>query len=350
MKKWISRICAAALTAALLAGCSGGGSGGAGGKKEVYVLMPSADHGWTGAALESAKQKAEEINALGVYNVTVQAATEAKNQQEQLDDLLGRAQAPAGIVVLPYDNTMESSMLRLAASGIPFVMYDRILSNPVIVDAAVSSVKGDHTGIGSNTANRFLKSGIQPGDRVYVMVGDTSSVPELRTGGFRDTLAAAGWTEEHLKSLEFSPVTNWSRSVSKQIFTDWINGKTAEELEQYHYIFVHDDEIAMGVLEALAGTEIEQAKKDVFCRSVQGFGTSSGLEELYQVLRGTHSNTAYPEIIKNFDLFSMTYYPSTVKIAIEDMIDALDGKTVAKDHTTPLEMVDASNVSGYTGF
>lgn len=352
MKKISALICAAALTAGLLAGCSGGTSEAstAASGKEVYILVPSADHGWTGAALESAKQKAEEISAEGIYKVTVQAATEAKNQQEQLDDLLGRAKTPAGIVVLPYDNTMESSMLRLAASGIPFVMYDRIIANPVIQEKMVSSVKGDHTGIGSNTADRFLQAGIQPGDKVYIMVGDTSSVPELRTGGFRDTLTTAGWTADDLKSLEFSPVTNWSRSLSKQIFTDWVNGKSVDELEQYHYIFVHDDEIAMGVLEALAGNEIEQSKKEVFCRSIQSFGASSGLEELYQVLRGTHNNAAYPEIIKNFDLFSLTYYPSTVKLAMQDMIDFLDGKTVAKDHTIPLEMVDASNVSDYTGF
>ena len=352
MKKFTALICTAVLTIGLLAGCSGGTSKvpSTTDGKDVYILVPSADHGWTGAALESAKQKAEEISAEDVYHVTVQAATDAKSQQEQLDDLLSRAKTPAGIVVLPYDNTLESSLLRLTKSGIPFVMYDRIVANPVVQEAVVANVKGDHIGIGSNTAERFLKNGLQPGEKVYVMVGDTSSVPELRTGGFKDTLIAAGWTADDLKNLEFSPVTNWSRSLSKQLFTDWINGKTTEELEQIHYIFVHDDEIAMGVLEALAGTEIEQAKKEVFCRSIQAFGASSGLEELYQVLRGTHSNAAYPKIIKNFDLFSLTYYPSTVQLAMQDMIDFLDGKAVANDHTIPLEMVDASNVSEYTGF
>ena len=293
-KKLLALLTASALTVGLLSGCGGGGgttespSGGgettpvntetepgAASGGDIYVLVPNADHGWTGAVLNYAQEKAEEVNAEGSYNVVVQAATDAKNQQEQIDDLLAAATPPAGIVILPYDNTMESSMASIAATDIPFIMVDRIIDNPVVQEKVTANVKGDNEGIGKATAERFIADGLQPGDKLYVMIGDTSSVPEMRNKGFTETLAANGWSEEQLASIEYSAATGWSRSTGKQLFTDWINSKTVEELGEYHYIFTHDDEIGMGILEALSGTEIEQAKKDAFLASVDSIASSS---------------------------------------------------------------------------
>lgn len=49
--------------------------------ESIAVLVPSADHGWTGAVLNYANEKADELNAEG-YKVTVLASTDPKNQQE----------------------------------------------------------------------------------------------------------------------------------------------------------------------------------------------------------------------------------------------------------------------------
>ena len=93
MKKYLALILAIVMSLSLAA-CGGGGSGGSsetpsgGGETQtgggtasggdIYVLVPNADHGWTGAVLTYAQQKAEEVNAEGTYNVVVQAATDAK--------------------------------------------------------------------------------------------------------------------------------------------------------------------------------------------------------------------------------------------------------------------------------
>lgn len=319
----------------------------AAGGNSIAVLVPSADHGWTGAVLKYAKEAAGSHSG---YDITVYAATDAKNQQEQIDDLLASATPPDGIVILPYDNTMESSMVNVAAAGIPFIMYDRIIDNPVVQDAVTANVKGDNEGIGAATAKRFMEKGLEPGDKLYVMIGDTSSVPEMRNKGFKEELAASGWSDEQIAAIEFSAATNWSRSTGKQLFIDWINSKTVADLADYKYIFTHDDEIGMGILEALSGTEIEESKKQAFYDSIVSLGASSGLDEMYQVLRGQHSNSTYPDIVANFDLFSVTYDPGMVKTAIQDMVDHLEGKAVNKDHTIAVEVVDSTNVDGYQGF
>ena len=192
--------------------------------------------------------------------------------------------------------------------------------------------------------------GLKPGEKVYVLIGDTSSVPEMRNDGFETALKDAGWTDADLANLEYSAATGWSRSEGKKIFTDWINSKTVDQLKEYHFIFTHDSELIMGILEALSGTEIEQSKKDAFLESVVSIASSSGLNEVYNVLKGEHENKAYPDIVKNFDMFDVTYDPAMIKAAIEDMVDYLGGGTVTQDHVIPVEVVDADNVSEYQGF
>ncbi len=51
---------------------------------------------------------------------------------------------------------------------------------------------------------------------------------------------------------------------------------------------------------------------------------------MYQVLKGEHANAAYPDIIANFDLFTVTYDPAMVKTAIQDMVTHLSGEAVEK--------------------
>lgn len=354
MKKLLALLMVSVMVMGLMSGCNettpdvDSSEAAEGGK--IAILVPSADHGWTGAVLNFAQAKADEINAGGVYTATVYAATDAKNQQEQIDDLLASATPPAGIVILPYDNTMETSMANVAVSGIPFVMFDRIIDNPAVQEAVLANVKGDNEGIGAATAQRFINAGLEAGDALYVMIGDTSSVPEMRNAGFTATLKENGWTDEQLATIQYSAATNWSRSTGKQIFIDWINGLTVEEIANYKYIFTHDDEIAMGILEALSSTEIEDSKKAAFLEAVVCLGASSGLEEIYQVLRGGHANDAYPAIVENFDLFSVTYNPAMIQTAVQDMIAHLDGGTVSKDHTISVEVVDSTNAGTYTGF
>ncbi|MDR3072818.1 MAG: substrate-binding domain-containing protein [Clostridiales Family XIII bacterium] len=315
---------------------------------EIAVLVPSADHGWTGAVLTYAQEEADSLS--GDITAKVYAATSAKEQSEQIDDLLAQNKPPVGIVILPYDNTLESAIVKIAESDIPFVQFDRIIDNETVTAKVVANVKGDNEGIGKESALRFIQDGIKPGDNVYVIIGDTSSVPQMRNKGFTDTLKDNDWTDDQINAIEYSKATGWSRSEGKQIFIDWVNGKTAEQIGTYKYIFTHDDEIAMGILEALASSEIEQSKKDAFLASIEAIGTSSGLNEMYEVLKGQHANTAYPDLVANFDLFSVTYDPAMIKHAIEDMVKFLNGEEVPKDDTISVAVVDETNVNDFQGF
>ena len=314
---------------------------------DIAILVPNADHGWTGAVLTYAEEKAEAINAEGKYTAKVISSADPANQITQVEDIIDNESAKS-IVILPQDNTLETTMKKLADSGIPFVMFDRVIDT--VAEQAVASVKGDNEGIGAETAKRFIASGMVPGDKILIMPGDNSSVPQMRNDGFFGVLLENGWTQEQVDAIESTAYTGWSRSEGKKLFTEWLDSRTVEEIAEYKWIFTHDDEIGMGILEALKSSEIDTAKKEAFLTAGVHLASSSGLNEMYSVIKGIHQKDYSAEVAGLADLFSVTYDPAMIQIACDDMIASLDGGEVTKDHVIPVSVVDATNVNDFRGF
>ena len=314
---------------------------------DIAILVPNADHGWTGAVLTYAEEKAEAINAEGKYTAKVISSADPANQISQVEDIIENESAKS-IVILPQDNTLETTMKKLADSGIPFVMFDRVIDT--VAEQAVASVKGDNEGIGAETAERFIAAGMVPGDKILIMPGDNSSVPQMRNDGFFGVLLENGWTQEQVDAIESTAYTGWSRSEGKKLFTEWLDSRTVEEIAEYKWIFTHDDEIGMGILEALKSSEIDTAKKEAFLAAGVHLASSSGLNEMYSVIKGIHQKDYAAEVAGLADLFTVTYDPAMIQIACDDMITYLDGGEVTKDHVIPVDVVDATNVNDFRGF
>ncbi|MDQ0057883.1 substrate-binding domain-containing protein [Paenibacillus harenae] len=330
-----------------LAGCTSDGSG-----KEIAVMVPSADHGWTGAVLTYAQEKADELNKDDAvkekFKVKVFAATDVENQIKQVDDLLSKSGSIGGIVILPYDNGLQSTLEKIAAADIPFVQFDRVITSPMIDEKVVSNVKGDNEGIGYETAKRFVEKGLTKDDYVYEMIGDNSSVPELRSNGFRTYLSEQGWTKEEIdKTVVKSAATGWSRDTGKELFESWF-GSAQLDTSKENWIFTHDDEIAIGVLESLNGSALDVGKKEAFLKQLKALGASSGLAEMHAILKDKHQTIARPS---TFDIFSVTYDPAMIQEAMQVMTDFLMKKgTVEQDHVIPVKVVDAGNVADFKAF
>lgn len=314
---------------------------------DIAILVPNADHGWTGAVLTYAEEKAEAINAEGKYTAKVISSADPANQISQVEDIIENESAKS-IVILPQDNTLETTMKKLADSGIPFVMFDRVIDT--VAEQAVASVKGDNEGIGAETAKRFIAAGMVPGDKILIMPGDNSSVPQMRNDGFFGVLLENGWTQEQVDAIESTAYTGWSRSEGKKLFTEWLDSRTVEEIAEYKWIFTHDDEIGMGILEALKSSEIDTAKKEAFLAAGVHLASSSGLNEMYSVIKGIHQKDYAAEVAGLADLFTVTYDPAMIQIACDDMITYLDGGEVTKDHVIPVDVVDSTNVNDFRGF
>lgn len=320
----------------------------------IYVLTASEDHGWTGSVATFAKEKAEEVNADGTYSAEVITAASASDQITQIEDILAGDTSNIAIVVMPLDDTVQSAIQQIVDAEVPYVAFDRIID--AVSGTAVSNVKGDNSGIGAGSAAYFVSLGMQPGDAVYVYEGDTSSVTTLRDNGFVDYLTGAiefdgatiaddlKWSEDDLANITYSGAMNWSRSDTKTSFESLMGDASNAEIK---WFYAEDDELAMGILEALNGGGIDDAAKETFLGNAPAMTGCGGLDEYYEVLRGN----SYQDLAAQFSgLCSVTYSPAMIQTAIQDMVDYLNGETVEQDHVIACENVTAENVDQYPSF
>ena len=232
-------IAALAVTMAFTLAACNNESGGA----DIAILVPSADHGWTGAILDNANAWADQINAEGTYSAKVITATDVAAQSAQIEDIAANQNYKA-VVILPYSDAVESSLQILANTDIPFIMVDRIVNS--VVDDAVATVKGDNYQIGYKTGMRFIEQGLTAGDSVLIVPGDNSTVPITRNEGFFDALATAGLSRSNLKVVDL-PNTDWARSKAKESFTSFAS---RADFGDFDFIFTHDSELSMGIIPA----------------------------------------------------------------------------------------------------
>lgn len=320
----------------------------------IYVLTASEDHGWTGSVATFAKEKVEEINGEGTYTAEVITSASASDQITQIEDILAGNTDNIAVVVQPLDDTVQSAIQQIVDAEVPYVAFDRIIE--AVADTAVSNVKGDNTGIGAGAAAYFVSLGLKPGDAVYVYEGDTSSVTSLRNAGFTDYLTGKiefenakiaeedMWTEDDLASITYSGAMNWSRSDTKTSFESLMGDESNADIK---WFYAEDDELAMGILEALNGGGIDDGTKEKFLANQPVITGCGGLDEYYEVLRGN----SYQDISEKCGgLESVTYSPAMIQTAIEDMVAYLNGEEVEQDHVIPCENVTSENVDNYPSF
>ncbi|SEL21842.1 ribose transport system substrate-binding protein [Butyrivibrio sp. ob235] len=325
------------------------------GTSHIYVLTAPEDHGWTGSVATFAKEKVAEVNGGGKYSAEVITCEDAAYQITQIEDIIAKGEKDITVVVQPIDDTVQSAIQELVDAGIPYVAFDRIIDG--VASSAVSNVKGDNEGIGAGSAAYFVSLGMKPGEKVYVYEGDTSSVTTLRDQGFTEYLLGeiefdgqkiaddAKWTQDQIDAnITYSGAMNWSRSDTKAAFETLMGDSSNTDIK---WFYAEDDELAMGILEALKGGGIEDAAKEAFLGNQPVITGCGGLDELYGVLRGED----YTDITEKLGgIMSVTYSPSMIQTAIQDMVDSLDGKEVTQDHVIECQNVTSDNVADFVGF
>lgn len=317
---------------------------------DIAVLLPNATHGWTGSVLTYAQEYAAELNEAGNYTVTVQTADSSTDMNSQIDDIIANGNT-GSVVLLPYDDDAAAGVEKLADAGIPFTMFDRVITDSS--DDSVTNVTGDNYGIGYETAKAFVTAGMEVGDSILIIPGDNSSVPVARNLGFYEYLTEeADWTDaEYTAAVTMTDYSGWSRDDSKTLFSNWLSASSVAEIEATDWVFTHDDESVLGILEILeSGAGLETDKVAAFLDGTTTVAGSSGSAEIYAVLERNHA-TDYSDIVDELaGLFSVTYDPAMIQSAMQDMVDYLDGKTVTHDHVISVDVVTATNVASFTGF
>ncbi len=212
--------------------------------KVMGIVMPSATHGFTGESIQHAEAEAKALAAEYGFEYVFLTAAEASEQNNHIDTLLN--DEVDVIVLWPMNgDELRSAAQKVVDAGIPLVIYDRLITDftPTV------EFMGDNTKIGEMAGeyyNSYFADEIAAGDTIPVLEfkGDLSTVPQQRTDGF---LSTANEQIEFVQSF----TTNWQRQTALEQMETYLTTADTEEIESLKAVFTHDDEVVLGVLDAI---------------------------------------------------------------------------------------------------
>lgn len=289
----------------------------------IAVSTIGPTHAWAGSVMYYAQEKLEQVAQENDWDYVCKAAENSYEQSQQVAELV--EQEVDCIIMLPMDGaSLKTAAITVQDAGIPLVIFDREIPE----FAPTATVKGDNRGIGVETA-RFFNNYFPDGTTVLELMGDTSTVPFLRTDGFDNTI------EESFTKIQVG-YTEWQRSYTQKLFDQWVRQQDQELLDSVGAVFTHDDEIALGVLDQLDQYR-EEGTLEKYFPNLEVIAGSSASKEMYErIAREEH-----------FTLFSMTYVPQMMERAVEVGAAVLKGEEYDEMTIIPTILVNRSNVEEY---
>jgi ribose transport system substrate-binding protein len=257
MKKLTKHIVVASLYAASLA-CAAA-------KAEetikIGVSVPSADHGWTGGIDFFAQETKKRLESLYKnVQVIVKTATGPSDQANSLEDLVATQQINA-LVILPYESAPLTDPVReVKKKGVFVTVVDRALTDNTIQDLYVA---GDNPGMGKMAAQYLIQKLGGKGD-IVVLRGLPTVIDNQRFDAFMGLIKGT-----QIKVLD-SKYANWNRDDGFKVMQDFLT-----RFPKIDAVWAQDDDIALGVLDAL-----RQAKREKEMFVVGGGGMKEVIKKV----------------------------------------------------------------------
>ncbi|WP_234400636.1 substrate-binding domain-containing protein [Virgibacillus senegalensis] len=269
---------------------SGGEASGEDGDLKIGISLPSATHGWMGALIDNAEKQAQELKEEQGIDYVMTNAADPNKQANDVEDLI--SQEVDVIVMLPIESAALSPVgQKVKDEGIPLVIVDRELEN----DAATVVVKGDNEGIGVNAGKYFIEQ-LNGTGKVVEITGPPSSVTNQRGSGFQEAMEG----EEGIEVIA-SQNGDFSKEASLEVMQNILQAHS-----QIDAVFTQDDEMALGVLQAIN----EADREDI------------------QFITGAGGNKTVFENMKEDGLIKATflYSPTMVRDAVTIAADLAKGE------------------------
>src|SRR6201997_2289451 len=210
---------------------------------KIGVSIPSADHGWTGGVNYFAAEAKKRIESTYKnVQVSVVTATSASDQANSLEDLVATQQIKA-LVILPYESAPLTDPVReVKKKGVFITVVDRALTDSSIQDLYVA---GDNPGMGKIAAQYLIDKLGGKGD-IVVLRGLPTVIDNQRFDTFMGLIK-----DTQIKVLD-SKYANWNRDDGFKVMQDFLT-----RFPKIDAVWAQDDDIALGVLDAL-----RQAKRE----------------------------------------------------------------------------------------
>lgn len=347
MKKLIGKLIAPVMLALVVTACSGGdnssaaavvGSDGGGDvavstvaavnaeRPVVAVLTPNATHGFTGDSIRHAHAAALELADEFNVDFRLLASAESNEQNNQITTMIN--DQVDVIVLWPHNgDEVRSGALSIEEAGIPLVVYNRLI--PGFIPTA--EVAGDNVGIGRMAGeyfNQFFEEELAAGQvNILEFRGDNSIVPIERNHGFE------GAMHENINIVQ-SFVTGWQRQTAMEHMETFFNTSSVEEIESIKAIFTHDDEVVLGVLDAI---ENYNGPANLDIRLISGIGGRAQNLEMFE------------SVYDRLNIYKITYEFSPVMVR-DPMIAAAriaNGENVTGTIRIPTFEVDSTTIDEF---
>lgn len=160
-------------------------------------------------------------------------------------------------------------------------------------------------------------------------MGDTSTVPQQKTDGYDNTINS-NFTKEQVG------YTGWKRQEARNLFEGWVKSHNQVEIDKVGAIFTHDDEIALGILDALDAYGADKNYKKTFDK-LKIISGSAGPQEIYRRIISENK----------FYLFSLTYQGSMIREAIRVGEKIMKGENYEEMKILPTVEVNKMNANDY---
>lgn len=277
-------------------------------KKVMAVVMPNATHGFLGESIKHAEDATKKLAEKYGFDYKFLTSAEASEQNNQLDTLIN--EKVNCIVLWPHNgDELRSGAQKVMDAKIPLIIYDRLITN----FKPTAEVMGDNVTIGQETGkyfNKYFAEDLAKGEvNILEFKGDNSTVPQQRSDGFKET------ADKNIKVVQqFS--TDWQRAKAQEQMETFLNTSDAKEIEKIKAVFTHDDEVVLGVLDAIINYK-GPAKLDI--RVLTGVGG-----------RRENLDTFKPYKEKyNLDQVTYLFSPTMVRDAVEYGAKVINGENIS---------------------
>ena len=293
--------------------------------KLMGVVTPAADHGFTAESIRHGEAQAKLLSTQHGFKYRYMTANDSGEQINRIETLI--SMKPDVIVLWPVNgDELRSAAQMITDAKIPLIVYDRFIQG----FTPTAEISGDNVAIGEGTGkyfNEYFKADLAKGKVNYLeFKGDSSTVPMERTNGF---LSTANKNFNMVQSF----VTDWSQQKSMEQMENFLNTKSVKEIESIQAIFTHDDEIVLGIVEAIKNY---RGSAKINIKLISGVAAGKEFMNLFEDPK-----------LKNIDFVTYTFSPSMVRDAIDLGYKAMNGEKLEKSYKIPTEMVDKTNYKAY---
>ena len=241
----------------------------------IGVSIPAATHGWTGGVnWWAAETKARLEAAYPSLQFVISTAGSAAEQANDLEDLVAIHQIDA-LVILPFESDpLTEPVAAVKDQGIFVTVVDRGLAREGIEDVYVA---GNNHAMGRVSAE-YIIDRLGGEGNIVVLRGIPTVIDNQRVDAFMEEIEGT-----NINVLD-SRHANWNRDDGFEVMQDFLT-----RFPEIDAVWAQDDDIALGVIEALA-----QAGRTDEMFVVGGAGMK---EMIYRVMQGDELvpvNVLYP--------------------------------------------------------